>query len=51
MSKGTTARNVRISDELWAKAKAKADRQGDNLSQVLRQALEDYTKEPDEPTN
>lgn len=45
MSKGTTARNVRISDELWAKAKAAAEERGDNLSEIIRQALTEYIKQ------
>lgn len=42
MSKGTKARNVRVDDELWAEAKEIADERGDNLSEVIRQALRDY---------
>ena len=42
MSKGTTARNVRISDDLWTAALAKADERGEVLSEVIRRALEEY---------
>jgi metal-responsive CopG/Arc/MetJ family transcriptional regulator len=42
MSKGTTHRTVRIEDGLWEEAKAKADSEGDNLSEVIREALREY---------
>lgn len=42
MSKGTTLRNVRIAEELWASAKAKAEAEGRTLSEVIREALERY---------
>jgi predicted DNA binding CopG/RHH family protein len=51
MSKGTPIRNIRVPDDLWDSARAKAAARGENLSQVLRRALEEYAKEPDEPTN
>lgn len=42
MSKGTTLRNIRIADELWDSAKAKAKAEGRNVSEVIREALEQY---------
>jgi len=35
-------RNIRVPDALWAAALAKADERGDNLSEVIRRALERY---------
>lgn len=37
-------RNIRVPDVLWAAAKAKADERGDNLSEVIRRALERYVR-------
>lgn len=48
MSRGTKQRNFRAEDELWDKAKEVADRRGDNLSDILRQALETYVKDNQE---
>lgn len=42
MSRGTTHRSVRVEDALWVAAKEAAERNGDNLSDILRKALEDY---------
>lgn len=42
MSKGTTIRGIRVSDELWDAAKAKADQEGRNLSEIIREALQAY---------
>ena len=44
-SRGTTHRTVRIEDGLWAAAKAKADADGVNLSEVIRAALKAYIEE------
>lgn len=41
---GTPRRTIRISDEMWAKAQAKAEERGEDLSAVLRAALERYVK-------
>lgn len=41
------ARTVRVPDELWQAARAKADERGDNVSQVVREALRRYVKRPD----
>ncbi len=47
MSKGTTPRAIRISDELWQEAKAAAQRRGGTISEVVRRALEEYIRQPD----
>jgi len=44
MSRGTTARNVRVADDLWRRALAVAAQRGDTLSDVIRRALEAYVK-------
>lgn len=43
MSKGTTKRSIRIG-ALWDEAKEIADQRGDNLSDIIRQALEKYVQ-------
>jgi predicted DNA binding CopG/RHH family protein len=47
MSRGTIHRTIRIDDALWTAAKAKADAEGVNLSEVIREALRAYIE--DEP--
>jgi len=42
VSKGTTHRTVRIEDTLWDAAKTAANERGDNLSDIIRKALEQY---------
>ena len=37
-------RSLRVSEKLWADAKAKADERQENVSDVLREALERYVK-------
>jgi predicted DNA-binding protein len=44
MSKGTTPRAIRISDELWQDAKAVAGRRSETISDIVRDALEAYVK-------
>lgn len=44
MSKGTTLRNVRVADDLWEAAKAKAASEGRDLSKVIREALQAYVE-------
>lgn len=44
MSKGTTPRAIRISDELWQDAKVVAERRSETISDVVRRALETYVK-------
>lgn len=38
----TPHRTIRVPDELWHAAQAKAKKDGDNLSDVIRSALETY---------
>lgn len=45
-SKGTTRRSLRVSDDLWNAATAKAAERGEPLSDVIRKALERYVKRP-----
>lgn len=40
----TTLRNVRVADDLWRRARAVAKARDENLSDVLRAALERYVK-------
>ena len=39
MSKGTTIRNVRVSDELWSAAKRHAEEQDTDVSDAIRVLL------------
>lgn len=43
---GTPRRTVRVPDEVWEAAQRKAEEKGDNLSEVIRKALERYAKRP-----
>lgn len=38
------ARSVKVSDDLWLAAQAKAEQRGEVLSEVIRAALERYVK-------
>jgi len=40
----TPGRNVRVPDELWHAAQAKADERGESVSDVVRRALEKYVR-------
>jgi Mn-dependent DtxR family transcriptional regulator len=42
----TNNRVVRVSDDLWDAAKAKAEQQGERISDVIRRALADYVGNP-----
>ena len=42
MSRGTTLRNIRISDELWQAAQRVASIQGQSVSAIVRGALIEY---------
>lgn len=44
MPRGTKLRNVRIADDLWAAARAVAAARDEDLSAVIRAALERYVK-------
>jgi len=48
MSRGTVPRTMRIADEIWLPAKAKAEAEGIHLSDVVRDALKKYAA--DQPT-
>lgn len=48
MSKGTARRAVRVEDELWEGAKEKAAESGDNLSDIMREALKQYINKGDQ---
>lgn len=41
---GGKARSVRVPDDLWEEAQAIAEARGEPLSEVIRQALEEYVK-------
>lgn len=41
---GTPRRTIRVPDALWDAAQAKATERGENLSDVVRAALERYVK-------
>jgi metal-responsive CopG/Arc/MetJ family transcriptional regulator len=45
MSRGTIHRTLRVEDDLWGAAKSIADGRGENLSEILRQALRDYVSQ------
>jgi predicted transcriptional regulator len=45
MSKGTPKRSIRIDDALWDRATEVAAERDDNLSAVVRKALENYINE------
>lgn len=48
MPRGTTLRNVRVPDELWdaAMAKAKLEQRDGGLSEVVRELLEKWVTRP-----
>lgn len=39
-------RSLRVPEKLWEAAKAKADERQENISDVIREALERYVKRP-----
>lgn len=45
MSKGTAIRSVRVSDDVWIPAKTKSEQEGVTLSEIVRQALIDFTND------
>lgn len=49
MPRGTTLRNVRVSDDLWQRARIAAEEQGETVSQVVRWALEAYVEAWERP--
>ncbi len=44
MPRGTRLRNVRVADELWSAARTVAEQREENLSDVIRDALERYVR-------
>ena len=44
MARGTTLRNVRVSDDLWTRALARADERGETVSEAVRRFLERYVR-------
>jgi hypothetical protein len=47
MSKGTRRRSIRVGD-LWEKAQMVANQRNENVSDIIRQALEQYVKDNQE---
>lgn len=47
MSKGTPHRPIRISDDLWAKAQAKAQQEGTTASAKARDLLAEWVERED----
>lgn len=47
----TPRRTIRIPDQLWLNAQTRADSRGENLSDIIRQALQRYlaATEPADP--
>lgn len=43
MPPGTTLRNLRVDDELWQAALARATERGEALSEAIRRFLREYT--------
>lgn len=41
---GTPRRTIRIPDDLWDAASAKAEERGESVSDVIRKALERYVR-------
>jgi len=41
----TTQRSIRVDDTLWTPAQAIAAERGENLSDIIRQALRDYIQQ------
>ena len=40
----TVARTIRVPDDLWDKARARADERGESVSEAVRKFLERYTR-------
>jgi predicted DNA-binding protein len=49
VSKGTARHAVRIEDDLWEAAKQAAAKNGDNLSNIIREALSAYVRDMEQP--
>lgn len=48
--RGTKLRNIRIPDELWDAARAKAASEGSDVSAVVREFLTEYVMPPPGPS-
>ncbi len=46
MARGTALRNIRIPDELWTAARAKAEAEGRDVSTVIREYLSKWVTRP-----
>lgn len=46
---GTPKRSIRVPDDLWQAALAKAAERGEDLSAVVREALKRYVNRKDKP--
>jgi Arc-like DNA binding domain len=44
----TPQRNVRVPDAVWQRAKARAEKEGRSISDVLRECLDEYTGKYDQ---
>jgi antitoxin component of RelBE/YafQ-DinJ toxin-antitoxin module len=42
MARGTSLRNIRVADPLWLAARAVAEERGETVSDIVREALEEY---------
>ena len=42
--KDVRPRSIKVSDDLWAKAKARADEKGETVSEAVRKFLERYVR-------
>ncbi|MDJ0490565.1 ribbon-helix-helix protein, CopG family [Rhodococcus qingshengii] len=42
MRAGTTLRNIRVQEDLWKRAKQKAERENTSISEVLRRFLDQW---------
>jgi hypothetical protein len=49
MPRGTTLRNIRIPDDLWDAVLRKAEAEGRNASEVVREYLEKWITRPPRP--
>lgn len=47
--RGTPHRGIRVSEELWQAALAKADARGEVLAEEIRRFLERYVQRKDKP--
>lgn len=41
---GVRPRSIKVHDDLWIKAKARADEKGESLSEAIRRFLERYVR-------